>query len=178
VMAALVPRPVPPRYQPPPALRVPEAPGQWRSTPAVGGALTSPGLIVFQFGASLFYANAGRFVDDVRQLVNGAPAPVRWLVIDAGAITNIDYSAARVFRDLCEDLAREGVTLPVVHGESSLRADLERHGLLAVIGADRIFDTLREALAAISGGRDVAEGRPFGPPPRPPDKTSTGSPPG
>ena len=33
------------------------------------GALSGPGLVVFQFGADLFYANAGRFAEDVRGLV-------------------------------------------------------------------------------------------------------------
>jgi SulP family sulfate permease len=136
-------------YRPHTAVLVLDDGGQWRPTPAVAGALSGPGLVIFQFGADLFYANAGRFVDDVRLLVDGAPAPVRWLVVDAGAITSVDYSAARVIRDFCQDLTRGGVALLLVHAESSLQADLTRHRLMDVIGADRIFATLREALAAI-----------------------------
>jgi MFS superfamily sulfate permease-like transporter len=136
-------------YRPHTAVLVQDDAGQWRPTPAVAGALTGPGLVVFQFGADLFYANAARFVHDVRLLVEGAPTPVRWVVVDAGAITSVDYSAARVLRDFCDDLTRDGVVLLFVHTESSLRADLERHRLLDVIGAGRIFDTLRDALAAI-----------------------------
>ncbi len=41
----------------------------------------------------------------------------------------------------------------LVHTESSLRADLHRLRLSDVIGTDHIFDSLREALAAISGHR-------------------------
>ena len=136
-------------YRPHTAVLVQDEGGQWRPTPAVAGAQTGPGLVVFQFGADLFYANAGRFVQDVRVLVEGAPTPVQWLVIDAGAITSVDYSAAAVLRDFCRDLRRDGVGLLVVHAESSLQADLERHRVMDVIGADRIIDTLREALAAI-----------------------------
>ena len=51
------------------------------------------------------------------------------------------------------DLIRRSIALVLVHTESSLRADLHRHRLIEVIGADHIFDTLREALAAISGHR-------------------------
>jgi len=136
-------------YRPHTAVLVQDEGGQWRPTPAVAGAQTGPGLVVFQFGADLFYANAGRFVQDVRVLVEGAPTPVQWLVIDAGAITSVDYSAAAVLRDFCRDLRRDGVGLLVVHAESPLQADLERHRVMDVIGADRIIDTLREALAAI-----------------------------
>ena len=115
--------------------------------------MSGPGLIIFQFGADLFYANAGRFAVDVRGLVEGAATPVKWLVVDAGAITSVDYSAARVLRELQQDLIGRGIALVLVHTESSLRADLHRHRLSDVIGADHIFDTLREALAAIGGHR-------------------------
>jgi MFS superfamily sulfate permease-like transporter len=89
----------------------------------------------------------------VRGLVERAPTPVSWLVVDAGAITNVDYSAARVLRDLHEDLTRDGVVLVLVHPQSSLQADLDRHRLTDVIGADHVFDSLHEALAAIRGHR-------------------------
>ena len=138
--------------------------GQWQPMPVVPGAVSGPGLVIFQFGADLFYANAGRFVAEVRGLVEGADPPVKWLVVDAGAITSIDYSAARVLADLQQDLIRRSISLVLVHTESSLRADLLRHRLGDVIGADHIFDTLREALAAIRGQRVhvVPATNPFG----------------
>ncbi len=139
-------------YRPHTAVLV-EHGGQWQATPAVPGALSGPGLVIFQFGSDLFYANAGRFAADVRGLIEGADPPVKWLVVDAGAITSVDYSAARVLTDLQRDLIRRSIALVLVHTESSLRADLHRHRLIEVIGADHIFDTLREALAAISGHR-------------------------
>jgi sulfate permease, SulP family len=139
-------------YRPHTAVLVEEG-GHWQPTPAVPGALSGPGLVIFQFGADLFYANAGRFAADVRGLVEGAATPVNWLVVDAGAITSVDYSAARVLRDLQRDLIRRSIALVLVHMESSLRADLHRHRLSDLIGADHIFDTLHEALAAIHGHR-------------------------
>jgi high affinity sulfate transporter 1 len=136
-------------YRPHMAVLVEEAGGEWRPTPAVPGAQTRPGLLVLQFGADLFYANAARFADDVRALVAGAPTPVRWLVVDAGAITAVDYSAARALLALLDDLARGHVTLLLVHVDPFLRSDLDRHRVTASIGPERIFDKLHVALAAI-----------------------------
>ena len=51
--------------------------------PATPGTQSEPGLIVFRFDAELFYANASRFVDDIQEIVDGAPDPVRWLILDA-----------------------------------------------------------------------------------------------
>lgn len=140
-------------YRPHSAVLVEDAGAQWRPTPAIPGKQSAPGLIVFQFGADLFYANAGRFAEDVRGLVDRAPTPVRWLIVDAGAITSVDYSAARVLRVLVDDLARAGVTVLLVHAEASLLGDLRRHRLTDVAALGRAFDTLREALAVIRGAQ-------------------------
>jgi MFS superfamily sulfate permease-like transporter len=143
-------------YQPHSAVLIEDAGGHWRPTPAVPGTMSGPGLIVFQFGADLFYANAGRFAEDVRGLVDGAPTPVRWLIVDAGAMTSVDYSAARVLRALVDDLSRGGVMVLLVHAEASLLGDLRRHRLADVAAPGRAFDTLREALAVVRGahGKD------------------------
>jgi SulP family sulfate permease len=53
-----------------------------------------------------------------------------------------------VVRELQQDLANRGVALVVAHVKSDLRPDLDRHHLTEVIGPERIFDTLHEALAA------------------------------
>ena len=143
-------------YQPHSAVLIEDAGGHWRPTPAVPGTMSGPGLIVFQFGADLFYANAGRFAEDVRGLVDGAPTPVRWLIVDAGAMTSVDYSAARVLRALVDDLSHGGVMVLLVHAEASLLGDLCRHRLADVAAPGRAFDTLREALAVVRGahGKD------------------------
>ncbi len=108
--------------------------------------------MIFQFGADLFYANAGRFAVDVGALASEVPEPVRWLVGDAGAITSVDYSAARVLRDLQADLGGKGVTLVLVHAQKFLLADLVRHRLIDLIGPERVFGALHAALAAIRPG--------------------------
>jgi sulfate permease, SulP family len=136
-------------YHPHTAVLVEGQSGIWQLTPAVPGAVTEPGLVIYRFGAPLFYANAGWFSDEVRGLVGPAPSPVRWLVVDAGAITNVDYTAARVVAELQKDLLRRGVTLVLAHVLSDLKPDLDRHGLTDVIGPARIFGTLHEALAAL-----------------------------
>jgi MFS superfamily sulfate permease-like transporter len=136
-------------YRPHTAVLVEDGAGHRRPIPAIAGALSEPGLVIFQFGADLFYANAGRFAEDLRGLVEGVPTPVKWLVVEASAITSIDYSATRVLRSLQEDLIRDGVVMVLAHAQPSLRSDLERHRLIDVIGADHVFDSLHEALAAI-----------------------------
>jgi high affinity sulfate transporter 1 len=159
-------------YRPHTMVLAPDVTGSWLPVPAVPGVETEPGLLVYRFGADLFYANETRFADEVRDLVGHAPTPVRWLVIDAGAITDLDYSAARMVRDLCDELSRSGVTVIFARVSAYLRSDMDRHGITAVIGPERVYPTLHEALESIAGRAPGAraahrsERRDGGPPPR------------
>ena len=151
-------------YRPHTAVLVDDGAGHRLPIPAIPGAVSEPGLVIFQFGADLFYANAGLFAEDVRSLVERAPKPVNWLVVEASALTTIDYSAARVLRSLQDDLTRNGVAMVFAHAQPSLRSDLDRHHLTEVIGADHVFDSLHEALAAVHEMRlgrvaEMVEGR-------------------
>jgi MFS superfamily sulfate permease-like transporter len=139
-------------YRPHTMLLVPDLAGRWEPTPAMPGEQTAPGLIVYRFDADLFYANDNRFVDEVRALVEHAPNPVRWFIVDAGAITDIDYSAAQSVRDLLDDLASRGVNVIFARVNAFLRSDLDRHGVTAAVGGARIFKTLHEAIDAVEGG--------------------------
>ena len=140
-------------YRPHTTVLVPDAAGRWTLVSAKPGAQTEPGLIIYRFGADLFYANDHRFMDDVRVLVAHAPAPVHAFIVEAGAITNVDYSAARSIRELLDELARRNVAISFARVGPYLRADMDRHGITAAIGAERIFTALHEAIAAARSGQ-------------------------
>jgi SulP family sulfate permease len=133
-------------YHPHTAVLVRDEDGLWKLIPAVSGAVSEPGLAIYRFGAPLFYANAGRFADEIRGLVGTDPSPVRCMLVDAGAITRIDYSAARVLQDLASDLAKRNVEFVFGRVEPELRGDFERHGLTKKIGPDHLFSTLHDAI--------------------------------
>jgi high affinity sulfate transporter 1 len=136
-------------YRPHTQMLVPGPDGRWQPVPTQPGRETEPGLIVYRFGADLFYANDDRFDDEVRKLIKQAPSPVRWFIVEAGAITDLDYSAARSLRDLIEDLKVAGVTLVFARVSLYLRADMERHRLTEIVGADHIFSSLHEAVDVV-----------------------------
>jgi sulfate permease, SulP family len=135
-------------YSPHAMLLAPDATGQWVPMPATPGEETEPGLIVYRFGSDLFYANARRFTDQVRALVDSAPTPVRWFIVDASAITDADFSAAQSVRDLIDELKRRGVRVVFARVSRYLRADMDRHHITAAVGEKWIFTTLHEAVAA------------------------------
>ena len=84
--------------------------------------------------------------------MEAAPHPVSWFVIEAGAITDLDYSAACSLRELCDDLTRRGVGLVFAEVSPYLRADMDRYGLTAVIGETHFVPTLHQALVLVHSG--------------------------
>ncbi len=137
-------------YHPHTGVLVADGDAAWRLSPPVFGAMTIPGLAIYRFGAPLFYANAGRFTHEIRAVVGSAPSPVRWLVVDAEAITNIDYTAARMLHDLHQGLSQADVTLAFARVSDYLQSDFDRHHITEVIGAEMIFAHLHDALNAFA----------------------------
>ncbi|MBV8136120.1 MAG: SulP family inorganic anion transporter [Deltaproteobacteria bacterium] len=133
-------------YHPQTGVLVEGEQGLWETKPAVAGTVTEPGLVIYRFGAAVFYANAGLFAHQVRTLARASG--VRWLVVDAEAITNVDYSAARMLRDLNQYLKQINVEFSFARTAPSLRADLIRHRIIQAIGEQRIFPRLHNAIAA------------------------------
>jgi sulfate permease, SulP family len=135
-------------YEPSVGVKTQTADGNWQLSAVEPGRMAAPGLLVYWFGSDLFYANIDRFASQARKLATESPSPVRWLVVDAGAITRVDYTAGGTLEESVKDLARQGVTLVLAHVSESLKADLDRQGLTEVMGPNRQFETLRECLAA------------------------------
>jgi high affinity sulfate transporter 1 len=144
-------------YHPHTMMLTPDASGRWAPVPAMPGKETQPGLIVYRFGADLFYANRNRFVDEVRALIAQAPTPVRWLVVDAEAIIAIDYSAASSLRDLLEELTAKQINMIFGRVSAGLRSDLARHRVTPLLGESRVLSTLHEALAVAGVSAQATE---------------------
>jgi MFS superfamily sulfate permease-like transporter len=136
-------------YHPHTAVLQRAAEGGWQEAPPAAGVQSAPGLIIYRFNADLFYANASHFADQVWHLVEGAPDPVRWLMIEAEAITNLDYSAARTLLDLCRRLKERQVQIVFARVAAPLLRDLERHGVIDAVGRDRVFSTRHKALRLV-----------------------------
>jgi SulP family sulfate permease len=122
----------------------------WQTVPALPGAKTEPGLIIYRFDAALFYANAGLFAEEVARLVSHPESPVHWLIVDAEAIVHLDYTASRVLRELVQDLTSQGVELVFARVHPELLADLDRHHISEIVGPERIFRRLHDALRAFN----------------------------
>ena len=134
-------------YEPHTGVLVRDAGGEWQLLPCSAARLAEPGVLIYRFGADLFYANERRFTDELRALVDGASPPLRGVVVDASAVSDLDYSAAQSLRQLIAELQRRHIALAFGRVSPALRSDMQRHGIAAALGAAHIHASLHQALA-------------------------------
>jgi high affinity sulfate transporter 1 len=128
----------------------PSPSGQWTALSVAPNLFASPGIVAYRFEADLFYANAGRFMEEVLKLVEQTSLRVNWVVIDASEIFNIDYTAGKTLQQLREELERRGVGIAVVAIPEGVLAELESYRALGnVSGHHEIFLTVDEAIQSL-----------------------------
>ena len=127
-------------YHPNNTVLVRRAAGGYTEAPVAVGGQMAPGLVVYRFSASLYYANASRLTEEVLQLVGAGAPDVRCLCIDASAISDVDYSSGQTIRDLSGELTERGVRLVFADVGDPVRAQLDRYGITELVGVDAIFD--------------------------------------
>jgi sulfate permease, SulP family len=131
-----------------------DADGAYTLEEPTPGATTEPGLVVYRFGVGLFYANAERLSEEVLGLVN-VPSPPSWFVLQADAIDDVDYTGGKTLGELAGQLADRGIVFAVADPTDRFRAELDRFGIVAMIGADHVYDSLEDARDAFHRAADT-----------------------
>jgi high affinity sulfate transporter 1 len=131
-----------------------DARGRFMLQPPTPGTVSEPGLVIYRFEVGLFYANAERLSEEIRGLVD-VPDPPRWIVLDADAIDDVDYTGGKTLTELARELKDRGVVFAVADAGAQLRRELDRFGVTDVIGPEHYFDGLqaaRDAFHAAAAG--------------------------
>ncbi|HEY5026109.1 MAG TPA: SulP family inorganic anion transporter [Acidimicrobiales bacterium] len=114
--------------------------------------VTVPGVVVVQWLAPVYYANAAVFQAEIHKALSEATSPAKVLVLDADAITDIDYTGTRTVRALVDELERAHVVVGVARAVGGAPQNLARSGLLERLGGKRVFSTVDEAVTALHPG--------------------------
>jgi high affinity sulfate transporter 1 len=145
-------------YHPHTGIILHDATEQWKMEKVAPNEMIEPGLIMYWFGAELFYANANHFSQEILKLAHEAEPKLNWLVVDAGALTNIDYSAGRTLKDLQLDLAKQNVVLAFTRIDDTLRKEFDRQGLTESIGQEHLFFSRSSCIKAYRSQYSTAPG--------------------
>ncbi len=106
-----------------------------------------PGLVVYRFDAPLIFANSRMFGDAVRAMAEEQP-DLRWVLVAAEPMTDVDTTAADMLVELDSWLNARGVSLAFAEVKDPVRAKIQRYELERTIDPGHFYPTLDEAVAA------------------------------
>ena len=139
-------------YHPPTSLLKLSPAGEFVETPVASYTMALPGLMIYRFEAPLYYANADFFMREVLGLIHNGDPDLRWFMVPFSRISDVDYSASKMLKELIHRLQAHRLTLVFCDVNDGLRSLLKRYGILDNIGNDRVFDHFD---AAIQGFRHL-----------------------
>ena len=123
--------------------------GSWHDTAHRTDAVPVPGLMVYRFSAPLFFANCSLFRDRIEALIDMAPQPVRGVVVDGGAIHDVDLMACEMLVELDRELGERGIALAFGNLRDRVRRDIERGLSLAPDADAPSYPSVAEAAQAV-----------------------------
>jgi high affinity sulfate transporter 1 len=119
----------------------------WHSVEIHNDAREEEGIVVYRWEAPLFFANAGAFRRQIRQLARERRP--RWIVVQCEAITDVDLTAAGMLEQLDKELNAQGINMAFVELRTRLQELVKRYGLLATLDRDHFYPSIDTALAAL-----------------------------
>src|SRR5262249_21460726 len=132
--------------------------GGWHSVEQHADATEPEGIVIYRWEAPLFFANAGAFRRQIRQLARERePA---WVILQCEAITGIDVTAAEMLERLDDELNEVGIHVAFVEMRSRLQELTFKYGLFETLDRYHFFPTVKSALEAIEaedGGTPSAQ---------------------
>jgi len=132
-------------YRPRNAVLVPGESGGRQPQPVATAAQAAPGLVIYRFTHSLYYANCQQLSDEISFLANVSEPPLRWLCLDASAIDDVDYSAAETLRSVHAMLKARGIRLVAAEEMEEIKGTA-RYQLRELLGEDAFYDHLEDVV--------------------------------
>ncbi len=133
-------------YRPKNVLLKPTGEGAWKARPMTTAAQAEPGLVVYRFTHSMYYANSQQLSEEVTRLVQDADPPVKWFCFDVSAVDDVDFSAAEALRSIYASLQEHGIRMVVAEVQEDVREG-SRYMLRELIGKDAFYETLDDVRA-------------------------------
>ncbi len=109
-------------------------------------AQSHPGMLLFRFNAPLVFFNATHFKQQAQAAIDAAGPDLKWFVLDALPVTQVDITAYGVLADLAQTLRARGADL-MLSGRMTEGSELRKSwGISKSLVFARYFPTLEQAV--------------------------------
>ncbi len=135
-------------YRPKNAVIVRSSDGDWHTQTVTAPKPFEPGLVIYRFSHSLYYANTQRLSDEVTEIVEKNEPELRWFCIEASSVDDVDFTAGYTLRSVHELLQAKNIRLVFLLVEPDVRSELDRYGVTDLVGRDAYFETGNDLVKA------------------------------
>lgn len=116
-------------------------------------AETIPGIILVRIDAQFYFGNVSFLKETVRALLDESEHRVRYFVLEAAGVNDLDSAAAATLAELDEELARRGTKLVLTRIKGPVRDVLHRTGLLEKLATEgRVYLSTHRAIEVLRSG--------------------------
>lgn len=121
----------------------------WWNRPQTAPEARRDDLLVLGLTSPLNFANAEGVIAAIRVAVAGRERAPKLLVLECAGLLSLDATAAETLIALIAEMRAAGIALSLARVESArARAQLARCGVLDILGPERMFDSVAEAVGA------------------------------
>ncbi len=121
-------------------------------------ALTTAAVVVYRLDASLYFANAPVFRDEIEDIVS-SDRKVRIVIIDAYPINRVDATGAQMLNELIVDLRSRNVDVLFAGVKGPVLDVLVPAGIVDLVGREYFFAEIRSAMDAAEEILHASESR-------------------
>lgn len=107
---------------------------RWRALPVNQPGQVVPGLLIYRFNHSIYYANTAQLAEEVEMLITRPEVSLQWFCMDCSAVDDIDFSAAETLRGLQAIMRKNNIRLVFSAVSDDVFQELIRSRLVS--GAD------------------------------------------
>lgn len=131
-------------------LAIDKTTGAWRLLPVAAAQQVVPGLLLYRFAHTIYYANSQQLFEQVVGLSDTAEPPLSCFCIDASAVADVDFSAAETIREIYGVLKTRGVRLVWANVIDVVKAEFDKYEITKLIGEDAFYQNISDVVQAYS----------------------------
>ena len=131
----------------------------WRFLPVNAPEQVRPGLLVYGFAHTMYYANAQQLYEQVLDLTSRAQPALAWFCIEASAVADVDFTAGSTLRDIYGILRKQGIRLVFCDVIAPVKAELDKYELTALFGKDAYYGSINAVISAYDKRSDGNENK-------------------
>jgi MFS superfamily sulfate permease-like transporter len=132
-------------YHPKNSLLAKDQQNHWKTFPISSPIQTLPGLMIYRFNHSMYYANTETLSAEIMDLTQHSEPPLQWFCIEMSAVDDVDFTAAETIRSIYRILKKRNIRFILIQILDDVKKE-SNYDMVNLLGEDAFYETLDDVL--------------------------------